>query len=88
MNQSRGSVTTLLLIAALAVSCRVGPDEATIRINQELVGSWRQILEGEGEPRPTTVRHFFLEPDGNLRVDVRTVYNEMLEDYLFTALRP
>jgi len=49
-------------------ACRDGRDENAIRRNDELVGSWMQIMEEEGGLRPTTIRNFFLDPDGALRV--------------------
>jgi CubicO group peptidase (beta-lactamase class C family) len=61
---SIGVVVSLLV----SISCRTGPDENTVRRNRDLVGSWLQIMEEEGGRRSTTVRNFFLNEHGALRV--------------------
>lgn len=65
----RQTIAFLFLIGVLlGPSCRVAPDEATIERNRELLGSWKQVMVEESGPRATTVRHFFLDRDGFLKV--------------------
>jgi len=56
------------LVISVGASCRSAPDETQVQRNRELVGSWTQIMEEESGPRATTIRHFFLDPDGFLKV--------------------
>jgi CubicO group peptidase (beta-lactamase class C family) len=56
------------LVISVGASCRSAPDEDQVERNRELVGSWTQIIEEASGPRATTTRHFFLDPDGFLKV--------------------